>query len=78
VEWSGEVGISVSYQSIRKKGRGNKCIFGCNDQSWSLSCSESSCSFWHKNKQAKLPVVSSSFRIGVYVDHCPSTASLTQ
>ncbi|KAG1939561.1 tripartite motif-containing protein [Pimephales promelas] len=69
VEWSGEVDISVSYQSIRRKGQGDECMFGCNDQSWILFCSESSCSFWHKNKKTKLSVVSSSCRIGVYVDH---------
>ncbi len=75
VEWSGEVGISVSYKSISRKGRGKECEFGCNDQSWCLSCSDSSCSFWHNNKQTKLPVVSSSSRIGVYVDHSAGTLS---
>jgi len=75
VEWSGEVDISVSYQSISRKGRGDECMFGCNDQSWILFCSESSCSFWHKNKKTKLPVVSSSSRIGVYVDHRAGTLS---
>ncbi|XP_077078555.1 tripartite motif-containing protein 16-like [Siphateles boraxobius] len=75
VEWSGEVEISVSYQSIRRKGQGDKCAFGYNDQSWNLSCSESSCSFWHNNKQAKLPPVFSSCRIGVYVDHSAGTRS---
>jgi len=69
VERSGEVDISVSYQSIRRKGQGDECRFGCNDQSWNLSCYGSSCSFWHKNKKTELPLVSSSCRIGVYVDH---------
>ncbi len=75
VEWSGWVGISVSYKSISRKGRGKECEFGCNDQSWSLFCSDSRCSFWHNNKQTKLPVVSSSSRIGVYVDHGAGTLS---
>ncbi len=75
VEWSGWVGISVSYKSISRKGWGKECEFGCNDQSWSLFCSDSSCSFWYNNKQTKLPVVSSSSRIGVYVDHCAGTLS---
>ncbi|XDV27882.1 hypothetical protein PO909_031334 [Leuciscus waleckii] len=75
VEWSGEMDISVSYKSISRKGRGEECRFGRNDQSWSLYCSESSCSFWHNNKQTKLPVVSSSSRIGVYVDHSAGTLS---
>ncbi|XP_058650817.1 tripartite motif-containing protein 16-like [Onychostoma macrolepis] len=75
VEWSGWVGISVSYKSINRKGWGKECEFGCNDQSWSLYCSDSSCSFWHNNKQTKLPRVSSSSRIGVYVDHSAGTLS---
>ncbi len=75
VEWSGWVGISVSYKSISRKGWGKECEFGCNDQSWSLYCSDSSCSFWHNYKQTKLPRVSSSSRIGVYVDHSAGTLS---
>ncbi|XP_073677533.1 stonustoxin subunit beta-like [Garra rufa] len=77
VEWSGNVGvcISVSYKSIRRKGSGDECLFGCNDQSWSLSCSPSSFSFWHNNKETELPVPSSCRRIGVYVDHSAGTLS---
>ncbi|XP_067308647.1 tripartite motif-containing protein 16-like [Pseudorasbora parva] len=76
VKWSGEVEISVSYKSISRKGRGDECAFGYN-QSWSLFCEDflCRCSFWHNNKQAKLPVVSSSRRIGVYVDHSAGTLS---
>ncbi|CAM4587945.1 unnamed protein product [Leuciscus chuanchicus] len=71
VEWSGTagVGISVSYKSISRKGDGDDCVFGFNDQSWRLSCSDSTCAFRHNQKVVKLPVVSSSSRIGVYVDH---------
>ncbi|ROI24857.1 Tripartite motif-containing protein 16 [Anabarilius grahami] len=75
VEWSGEGNISVSYKSISRKGQGIECRFGCNYRSWCLSCSESCCLFWHKNKQTKLPGVSSSCRIGVYVDHSAGTLS---
>ncbi|XP_051717823.1 tripartite motif-containing protein 16-like isoform X2 [Ctenopharyngodon idella] len=75
VEWNGKVAISVSCKSISRKGWGGKCRFGYNDQSWSLFCSKSSCSFWHNNTQTKLPVVSSSSRIGVYVDHSAGTLS---
>ncbi|XP_056603568.1 E3 ubiquitin/ISG15 ligase TRIM25-like [Triplophysa dalaica] len=75
VEWSVKVGISVSYKSISRKGRGNECEFGRNDKSWSLSCSDSSCSFWHNNVETKLPVVSRSARIGVYVGHNEGTLS---
>ncbi|XP_056593619.1 uncharacterized protein LOC130412861 [Triplophysa dalaica] len=69
VEWSGDVGISVSYKSISRRGQNNECLFGFNDQSWSLFCSDSTCSFWHNNKHTDLPVVSRFCRIGVYVDH---------
>ncbi|KAI7792866.1 finTRIM family, partial [Triplophysa rosa] len=69
VEWNGRVDISVSYKSISRKGGGDNCVFGFNDQSWLLYCTEFKCSFWHKNKRTDLPVVSFSCRIGVYVDH---------
>nr|XP_055059285.1 tripartite motif-containing protein 16-like [Misgurnus anguillicaudatus]XP_055059286.1 tripartite motif-containing protein 16-like [Misgurnus anguillicaudatus]XP_055059287.1 tripartite motif-containing protein 16-like [Misgurnus anguillicaudatus] len=75
VEWSGEVFISVSYKSISRKGWGNECVFGCNDQSWSLCCCDTSCSFWHNNIESKLPVVLRSSRIGVYVDHSAGSLS---
>ncbi|ROJ33221.1 Tripartite motif-containing protein 16 [Anabarilius grahami] len=76
IEWSGEcVCISVSYKSISRKGSGNECVFGSNDQSWSLICSSSSYSFSHNNIVTKLPVKSISSRIGVYVDHSAGTLS---
>ncbi|XP_048012518.1 E3 ubiquitin-protein ligase TRIM39-like isoform X2 [Megalobrama amblycephala] len=77
IEWSGDIGvsISVSYKSISRKGSGNECMFGRNDQSWSLICSSSSYSFKHNNIDTKLPVKSISRRIGVYVDHGAGTLS---
>ncbi|XP_073705466.1 E3 ubiquitin/ISG15 ligase TRIM25-like [Garra rufa] len=75
VEWNGAVDISVSYKSISRTGRRDKCRFGCNDQSWRLDCYGSGCSFWHNNKFTSLPGVSSSCRIGVYVDHGAGTLS---
>ncbi|XP_073671022.1 tripartite motif-containing protein 16-like isoform X3 [Paramisgurnus dabryanus] len=73
IEWSSEVYISVSYKSISRKGGGYESAFGYNDQSWSLICSPSQCSFWHNNIETKLPVVSS--KIGVYVDHSSGSLS---
>ncbi|XP_036437252.1 E3 ubiquitin/ISG15 ligase TRIM25-like isoform X2 [Colossoma macropomum] len=75
VEWSSLnwVCISVSYKGISRKGPGDKCGFGHNNQSWSLQCS-SSLYFWHNNIQTKISAPSSS-RIGVYVDHRAGTLS---
>ncbi|XP_073671021.1 E3 ubiquitin/ISG15 ligase TRIM25-like isoform X1 [Paramisgurnus dabryanus] len=74
IEWSGKgVFISVSYKSISRKGGGHECRFGLNDQSWSLICSSSQCSFIHNNIKTNLPGVSS--KIGVYVDHSSGSLS---
>ncbi len=68
LEWSGDVFISVSYKSIRRKGSGNECVFGANDQSWSLYCSPFRYSFRHNDIQTALSVKPISSRIGVYDD----------
>uniref|UniRef100_A0A8C1UCG2 Tripartite motif-containing protein 16-like n=1 Tax=Cyprinus carpio TaxID=7962 RepID=A0A8C1UCG2_CYPCA len=76
LQWSGDyVRLSVSYKSISRKGRGNECLFGLNDQSWSLICSPDSYSFIHNNKETVLPLESISSRIGVFVDHSAGTLS---
>ncbi len=75
LEWSGCVFISVSYKSIRRKGGGVECVFGDNDQSWSLICSPSSYSFRHNNIKTDLSVKPISSRIGVFVDHGAGTLS---
>ncbi|KAK3522265.1 hypothetical protein QTP86_000390 [Hemibagrus guttatus] len=74
VEWSGVVYISVSYKDISRKGDDDECVFGRNNQSWSLVCSSSSLSFYHNNIKTDLRVPSPS-RIGVYVDHSAGTLS---
>ncbi|XP_067268951.1 tripartite motif-containing protein 16-like [Pseudorasbora parva] len=79
VEWSGfGVLISVAYQSISRKGGGPECLFGGNDQSWSLFCAPDSYAFWHNTTQTDLPVKplsSGDNRVGVYVDHSAGTLS---
>ncbi|KAL1251059.1 hypothetical protein QQF64_018855, partial [Cirrhinus molitorella] len=77
LEWSGNNGvrIAMSYKSISRKGEGKECLFGCNDQSWSLFCSPSRYSFWHSKIRTALPVKSISRKIGVYVDHSAGTLS---
>ncbi|XP_052435152.1 tripartite motif-containing protein 16-like [Carassius gibelio] len=77
IEWSGDYGvlISVSYQSIIRKGRIDESRFGQNDHSWSLFCSPYSYSFRHNNIQTALPIKSISSRTGVFVDHRAGTLS---
>ncbi|XP_048046272.1 tripartite motif-containing protein 16-like protein isoform X2 [Megalobrama amblycephala] len=85
IEWSGHgVFISVSYKSIRRNGGGDECVFGHNDQSWSLDCFSYSYSFRHNEIKTVLPVkpiISRSvneknhYRVGVYVDHSAGTLS---
>ncbi|XP_053089690.1 tripartite motif-containing protein 16-like [Pangasianodon hypophthalmus] len=77
VEWSGRHGVSiaVSYKNISRKGKGTECLFGRNEQSWRLFCYPSCYVFRHIKKEIKIPVILSSSRIGVYVDHRAGTLS---
>ncbi|XP_062422653.1 NACHT, LRR and PYD domains-containing protein 14-like [Pungitius pungitius] len=70
VEWSGYVDVSVSYRGIKRKGGSKDCLFGHNDQSWCLRCSDGGYSVRH-NKTATRITSSSSGRVAVYVD-CPA------
>ncbi|XP_035856949.1 NACHT, LRR and PYD domains-containing protein 3-like isoform X1 [Sander lucioperca] len=69
VEWRGEVDISVSYRGISRKGRSEDgCMFGRNDQSWRLYCSdEDGYSVCHNNRRSSISSPSSD-RVAVYVD----------
>ncbi|CAI5660389.1 unnamed protein product [Oreochromis niloticus] len=70
VEWTGRVFISVSYGRIRRKGGSGDCLFGWNDQSWSLICSgDGPPSVWHNKRVTCISSVSN--RVAVYVD-CPA------
>ncbi|XP_055082573.1 NLR family CARD domain-containing protein 3-like isoform X2 [Periophthalmus magnuspinnatus] len=73
VQWSGDVYISVSYRGIRRKGNSYDSVFGHNDQSWSLFCSDDGFSVVHNNKRTSLPqpCSSSSGTVSVFVD-CPA------
>ncbi|XP_050978891.1 E3 ubiquitin-protein ligase TRIM39 isoform X2 [Labeo rohita] len=77
LQWSGDLGvcISVSYKSISRKGQGKECLFGSNDQSWSLFCSPDRYLLIQNNIWTDLPVTSISSRIGVFVDHSAGTLS---
>ncbi|XP_055363975.1 NACHT, LRR and PYD domains-containing protein 12-like isoform X3 [Betta splendens] len=71
VKWRGYVDISVSYRGIRRKGYSRDCLFGYNDQSWSLSCSNGF--YYVRHNDIETPISSSSVsdRVSVYVD-CPA------
>ncbi|KAL4009262.1 hypothetical protein ACER0C_003114 [Sarotherodon galilaeus] len=76
VEWRGDVFISVSYRRIRRKGDGDDCVFGWNDQSWSLYCTTDGPVYvCHDTKFLSSSTSSSSSsvsnRVAVYVD-CPA------
>ncbi|XP_039672633.1 NLR family CARD domain-containing protein 3-like [Perca fluviatilis] len=71
VEARGRVSISVSYRGIRRRGNSDDCVFGGNDQSWSLSCYDDGYSVWHNNRRTELTSSSVSNRVAVYVD-CPA------
>ncbi|XP_075959673.1 protein NLRC3-like [Anarhichas minor] len=74
VELRGAVYISVSYRGIRRRGRSGDCLFGRNDQSWSLECSDvGGYSVCHNNRETPITTSSSSSsrRVAVYVD-CPA------
>ncbi|KAM9363549.1 NLR family CARD domain-containing protein 3-like [Symphorus nematophorus] len=76
VEWRGTVYFSVSYRGISRRGISVDCLFGLNNQSWSLSCSDDDgYSVRHNKRKTKLPSSSSSssvsHRVAVYVD-CPA------
>ncbi|CAI5657817.1 unnamed protein product [Oreochromis niloticus] len=75
VEWRGGIYISVSYRRIRRKGGSYDCVFGGNDQSWSLWCSDDGPRYVrHNNSYTSISSSSSSSvsnRAAVYVD-CPA------
>ncbi|XP_042246370.1 NACHT, LRR and PYD domains-containing protein 3-like [Thunnus maccoyii] len=68
-EWRGDVDISVTYREISRKGNSDDCLFGRNDQSWSLKCSD----IHGYSVQHSMQEVTSSIsnRVAVYVD-CPA------
>ncbi|XP_073337119.1 protein NLRC3-like isoform X1 [Pagrus major] len=79
VEWRGDVSISVSYRRIRRRGDGEDCLFGRNDQSWSLWCFGGRYSVRHNDRETDISSSSSSSsssgRVAVYVDYPAGTLS---
>ncbi|CAI5657674.1 unnamed protein product [Oreochromis niloticus] len=78
VEWKGEINISVSYRRIRRKGESNDCMFGQNDHSWRLYCTNDGpvcvchdSEFTSPSSSSSSSSSSVSNRAAVYVD-CPA------
>lgn len=68
VELKGGVLISVNYRGIKRSGKKEDCMFGMNDQSWTLEFSDIfGFSAWHVNRETTIPP-SDTNRIGVYLD----------
>uniref|UniRef100_A0AAQ4RLB0 NACHT domain-containing protein n=1 Tax=Gasterosteus aculeatus aculeatus TaxID=481459 RepID=A0AAQ4RLB0_GASAC len=78
VEWRENVNVSVSYRGIERKRDSLDCVFGCNDQSWCLMCSDKGYYVRHNETETRIIIISpffssssSSGRVAVYVD-CPA------
>ncbi|XP_076735460.1 protein NLRC3-like isoform X2 [Maylandia zebra] len=76
VEWKGRVHISLSNRSIGRKGGSDDCVFGENQQSWSLFYYDGGYSVCHRKEETSITttILSSSTasnRVAVYVD-CPA------
>ncbi|XP_043091979.1 LOW QUALITY PROTEIN: NACHT, LRR and PYD domains-containing protein 3-like [Puntigrus tetrazona] len=75
-EWSGQADISLTYKGICRKGREAECVFGFNDISWCLICSEEPFALWSKYLHIDTRVAKGSCRkVGVYVDVPAGTLS---
>ncbi|XP_054469014.1 E3 ubiquitin/ISG15 ligase TRIM25-like [Anoplopoma fimbria] len=67
VEWSGlGVHVAVAYKDVSRRGAESE--FGCNDQSWTLDCSDEGYEFSHNGVATSISGPESS-RVGVYLDH---------
>ncbi|XP_039649623.1 stonustoxin subunit alpha-like, partial [Perca fluviatilis] len=75
VERRGVVHISVSYRGISRKGDSRDCLFGRNDQSWSLICSDGRYSVCHNNRETSISSSSDYGRVAVYVDRSAGSLS---
>uniref|UniRef100_A0A8C1JTN1 NACHT, LRR and PYD domains-containing protein 3-like n=1 Tax=Cyprinus carpio TaxID=7962 RepID=A0A8C1JTN1_CYPCA len=75
-EWSGQADISVTYKGICRKGKGAECVFGFNEISWCLICSDEPFALWSDYRHIDTRITSGSCRkVGVYVDVSAGTLS---
>ncbi len=76
-EWSGgDVYISVSYKGIKRKGRYADCLFGWNENSWNLRCSDHRFTALHNYKDIVISAAPDSCkRVGVFLDESSGSLS---
>ncbi|XP_071247997.1 NLR family CARD domain-containing protein 3-like [Salvelinus alpinus] len=67
--------IGMTYRGISRTGNTDDCKLGCNDKSWSLSCSDYGYAARHNKERTDLRASSSSNRVGVYLDWLAGTLS---
>ncbi|CAL8306469.1 unnamed protein product [Lota lota] len=87
VEWTGVVSIGVTYKGIPRKGEGQECCLGGNDESWSLYCTAGHYTAGHGQRGTHVPMPPSPppppplkptpgpERVGVYLDWHAGTLS---
>ena len=75
LDWEGVVHVGVSYRSLRRTGTRGDCLFGKNERSWSLSCSDRGYIAEHRKKERLLSAAAVSSRAAVFVDGPAGTLS---
>ncbi|XP_038123640.1 NLR family CARD domain-containing protein 3-like [Cyprinodon tularosa] len=79
VELRGDVSLGVAGKRIGRKGNDESCVFGENDLSWCLNCSEEGYSVCSNDIVTPLSYCSNSClmsdKVGVYVDYPAGTLS---
>ncbi|XP_034713614.1 protein NLRC3-like [Etheostoma cragini] len=77
VHFKGMVHVGVTYRDVNRRGDGDVCCFGLNNQSWSLLCTAEGYTAWHNNTETVIATLppSDSNRVAVYLDWAAGTVS---
>lgn len=65
--------LGVTYESIKRKEKGKRCMVGMNDLSWSLQLDDRQLSVWHNGRRETLNAPSHHSRIGMLLDYDAGT-----
>lgn len=76
-EWTGEwTGLGVAYKGMSRKAKGNDCVLGYNDKSWSLRYCRGEYTAGYNKNITSIPVpYFKSKKVGVYLDWSAGTLS---